>query len=131
MLHFQRATLKSWEWAWGRGQVYWVLCASLCYNYLIIVGQAFSLLSLDAVIAISSSTTIFIVSSAVFFVIGYVCRSLCHKPKNSTNDADYKTVTSPPNVTYEDIKPKAVEHRNKKHDVELTENAAYMSIVCS
>lgn len=87
------------------------------------IGQEFSLLSHDAVIAVASSISTFIVSSTLFLVIGLLGRSLC-KTKNLSD----KTVSSPPNVIYEDVGPKSVEHQNKKYTVELKENMAYTSV---
>ena len=90
---------------------------------MINTGQQFSFLSHDAVIAVGSSVSTFIVSSILFLTIGLLCRCLC-KTKISSD----KTVSSPPNVIYEDVGPKSVEHQNKKYNVELKENMAYTSV---
>lgn len=92
------------------------------------VGQTLSPLKCDAVIAVSSSVATLLVSSTLFFVIGYVCRCLCHKQKIPSSDLANQTVDTLPNVIYEDIIPKSDVHQNKKHDVELKENMAYTSI---
>ena len=81
-------------------------------------------LSKDANIAIISSVTVFVVSSVLFFILGFVCGQLYKKQKHSVETVPPLDSPDPMATTltplYEDIQPK----RNEE-ELELKTNVAY------
>ena len=71
-------------------------------------------------IAIASSISLFIVTSVLFSVFGYLCGVYCQKQQqNSPSSANKPT----PGPAYEDVLPKDYEHK-----LELQSNIAYAPI---
>ena len=90
-------------------------------------------LSHDAVIAaVASSVTVLILSSVIFFSVGYVCGHFCrqHKQSTASKQTSYEIVhpqQSQPTPVYEDVLPKSKQEDQEQdfHDFELKKNVAY------
>ena len=81
--------------------------------------SSFDGLSLDAKIAVGSSIVIFVFSSVLFFVIGFVFGQFCQKRKQTTESLPPCEATTTP--LYEDIS--LPQDSNQK--IELKTNVAY------
>ena len=58
--------------------------------------------------------------SVLFFVLGFLCRHFCYKPKKSVETVPPLEETSNPGPLYEDVQP-----RRKEDVLELETNVAY------
>ena len=82
------------------------------------------------VAAVASSVTVFILSSVLFFIVGYVCGYFGQKRKQSsackdTSDEIVCPQQSQPTPVYEDVLPKSTQVHFQIHDFELKKNVAY------
>ena len=83
------------------------------------------------VVAVASSVTVFILSSVLFFIVGYVCGYFGQKHKQSTasketSDEIVCPQQSQPTPVYEDVLPKSMQDQKREfHDFELKKNVAY------
>ena len=106
---------------------------------LFLILLTFSQLDQTAVIAAASSITVFIFSSLVFFIIGYLCGCRFgykgHKPSDSgivsTGNLEgtvslQQYQSQPAQPLYEDVIPN-VTSEDKQREFELEENIAYGS----
>ena len=83
----------------------------------IIIGPSTSTANQETVtIAVSSSITMSILSSVVFFVFGYICGCKCKKTSRRTGDI----VSSGTKVTQQHVQAEG-----REQDIELNENLAY------
>ena len=57
-------------------------------------------LSQDAKIAVASSVTVFVVTSVLFFIIGFLCRHFCQKKKKT--DITSQPEETQPQIPYYD-----------------------------
>ena len=80
----------------------------------------------------ASSVTVFILSSVLFFIVGYVCGCFSQKHKQSTackeiSDEIVCPQQSQPKPVYEDVLPKSMQEVQERdfHDFELKKNVAY------
>ena len=105
---------------------------------LFLILLTFSQLDQTAVIAVASSIVVFIFSSSVFYIIGYLCGCWFgykgHKPSDSgivstgTLDeavpAQQQYQSQPAQPLYEDVIPN-ITSEDKRREFELEENIAY------
>ena len=105
---------------------------------LFLILLTFSQLDQTAVIAVASTIVVFIFSSSVFFIIGYLCGCRfgckCHKPSDSgtisTGNLDEVVPAQqqfqghPTQPVYEDVIPN-VTSEDERREFELEENIAY------
>ena len=87
--------------------------------------RSFEALSLERKIAVTSSITVFVVASVLFFTIGFMCGHFCQKKrKPSTAAADLGTVPPSGGQTqipyYDDVVL-----QQREQELELKENVAY------
>ena len=85
----------------------------------------------DSVTAVTSLITVSILSSALFYIVGFVC-GCCHKYKrsvreNTANKTSHPPLSHPSTLLYEEVLPKSVE--DQEQDLGIQGNVAY-SPVC-
>ena len=93
-----------------------------CYN----AERSFEPLSRDAKIAVASSIIVFVVTSILFFTIGFLTGCFCHnKRKKAENISPTEQIQTP---YYDDV----VLQQCEKQELELKENVAYAPVhMCS
>ena len=76
----------------------------------------------DVKITIGSSVTVFVLSTVLFFIIGFVSGHFCHKQRKSV-----QLVTSPPPHVHPTI-PLYDEVLPKDSEVQMETNSAYLTV---
>ena len=82
--------------------------------------DASTTLSQEGKFAVASSVTVFVVTSLLFFIIGYLSRRFCRRESGKT--ADSEAVKDEISI-YDDI-----ELKQQEHELDLKENAAYVPV---
>ena len=82
-------------------------------------GSSFEVLSQQGKIAVASSVTVFVVTSILFFIIGFLSRHLCHKERKTAGTAS--PIEQPQIPYYDDV----VLKQQEEQELELKDNVAY------
>ena len=84
-----------------------------------------SQLSRDGKVAIASSVSVFVVTSILFFIAGFLCRHFCQTIVNDKNEpeiqADCESENRPLGPLYDNV----LLNQHSSEAVELKENIAY------
>ena len=93
-----------------------------CYN----AGRSFEPLSRDAKIAVASSIIVFVVTSILFFTVGFLTGCFCHNKKKKEEKI------SPPEQMQTPYYDDVVLQQHEEQGLELRENVAYAPVcMCS
>ena len=89
-----------------------------------------SMLSFDAIIALTSSTSAFALSSIFIFIVGLLCgHYLWKRPATQQPSCEDRVTVTDNNVgpapVYENLTIKAIEHAESLADFELKSNISY------
>ena len=72
-------------------------------------------------VVVTSLVSVFLVSSVIIFIIGFICGH-CFGRKSNKSELSKTETPVPP---YEDVLPRAMRHQVEEHDLEMNENVAY------